>query len=84
MIAWLVLAYMEMLILELLATRYTMAKKVEFVVYENGQGVIEDNEIYGNTLSGVDIKEGGNPTLRRNKIHDGKKVEFMFTKMVRA
>jgi len=41
-------------------------------VYENGQGVIEDNEIYGNVLSGVEISEGGNPTLRRNKIHDGK------------
>ena len=41
-------------------------------VYENGQGVIEDNEICGNALSGVEIETGGNPTIRRNKIHDGK------------
>lgn len=43
-------------------------------VYENGQGVIEDNEIYGNVSFGVVIKQGGNPTLKYNKIHDGKHV----------
>lgn len=41
-------------------------------VYDNGQGLLEDNEIVGNTHSGVQIKTGGNPTLRRNRIHDGK------------
>jgi len=41
-------------------------------VYQNGQGVIENNEIYGNALSAVDIHGCGNPTLKRNKIHDGK------------
>lgn len=41
-------------------------------VYEDGQGVLEDNEIFGNSFSGVEIKTGGNPTLRRNRIHDGK------------
>ena len=47
-------------------------KSTGIFVYENGQGVIEDNEIYGNALSGVQIQEGGNPILKRNKIHDGK------------
>jgi F-box protein 11 len=38
-------------------------------VYDNGQGVLEDNEIFRNTC-GVSISTGGNPTLRRNHIHD--------------
>ena len=37
-----------------------------------GLGLLEDNEIYGNTLSGVWIKTDANPVLRRNKIYDGK------------
>jgi F-box protein 11 len=41
-------------------------------VYENGQGVLEDNEIFENAFAGVEIKAGGTPTLRRNRIHDGK------------
>lgn len=41
-------------------------------VYENGQGTLEDNEIFANAYAGVEIKAGGNPTLRRNRIHDGK------------
>jgi len=41
-------------------------------VYENGQGVIENNEIFGNALAGIEIKEGCNPIVRDNKIHDGK------------
>ncbi|MGB7571583.1 MAG: right-handed parallel beta-helix repeat-containing protein [Methanothrix sp.] len=39
-------------------------------------GVIEDNEIYGNVSDGVVIKEG-NPTLKNNKIHDGKHVGIL-------
>ena len=41
-------------------------------VYDNGQGTLEDNEIFANANAGVDIATGGNPTLRRNRIHDGK------------
>ena len=37
-----------------------------------GLGLLEDNDIYGNTLSGVWIKTDANPVLRRNKIYDGK------------
>jgi len=38
-------------------------------VWENGQGALEDNEIFGNAF-GVSISTDGNPTLRRNRIHD--------------
>ncbi|MDO8490814.1 MAG: right-handed parallel beta-helix repeat-containing protein, partial [Dehalococcoidia bacterium] len=38
-------------------------------VYDNGQGTLEDNDIFGNALTGVAISEGGNPTLRRNRIN---------------
>jgi len=32
--------------------------------------VLEDNDIFGNTLSGVEIRKGGNPTLRGNRINN--------------
>ena len=35
--------------------------------YGNGQGTLEDNDIFANALAGVDIT-GGHPTLRRNRI----------------
>ena len=35
-------------------------------------GFIEDNEIFDNAMAGVWIKTDSNPTLRRNKIHDGR------------
>jgi F-box protein 11 len=50
-------------------------------VYDNGLGIIEDNDIVGNSQVGnrqgkmvanVEIKQGGNPVARRNRIHDGK------------
>ena len=44
------------------------------LVHDQGLGTLEDNEITANTLSGVEIKTGGNPTLCRNNIHDGKQV----------
>jgi len=43
-------------------------------VYENGQGVIKDNDIYRNVFAGIWITGDGNPTLRNNKIHDGKYI----------
>jgi parallel beta-helix repeat protein len=39
-------------------------------VYDNGQGTVEDCEIFANALSGLEIKEGANPVIRRCKIHD--------------
>lgn len=41
-------------------------------VWGNGQGTIEDCDIFGNAYAGVAIREGGNPIIRRCQIHDGK------------
>lgn len=41
-------------------------------VYEQGTGTIDDNDIFANQYSGLEIDAGGNPTIRRNNIHDGK------------
>ena len=38
-------------------------------IYEDGQGMIENNDIYGNAFSGVEIRTDGNPTLRNNSIN---------------
>jgi parallel beta-helix repeat protein len=40
-------------------------------VYDNGQGTLEDNEIFRNAYPGVEIMTGGSPTLRHNRIYDG-------------
>jgi len=37
-------------------------------VFNNGQGLLEDNEIFSNTSAGIQISEGSNPTMRRNRI----------------
>ena len=42
------------------------------MIYNSGEGQLEDNDIYGNALAGVWIKTDSNPTLRRNKIYNGK------------
>lgn len=46
--------------------------------HERGQGIIEENEIYANTLAGVWVTTGSAPTLRRNRIHSGKQVGVYF------
>jgi parallel beta-helix repeat protein len=56
----------------LLRNRIHDGKNAGVFVHENGQGTLEDNDIFANTLEGVLIMTGGNPTLRRNRIHDGK------------
>lgn len=45
---------------------------VLFLFIFSGLGFIEDNEIFDNAMAGVWIKTDSNPTLRRNKIHDGR------------
>lgn len=45
-----------------------------FMQHEKGQGVIEENEVYSNTLAGVWVTTGSTPVLRRNRIHSGKQV----------
>ena len=39
------------------------------MVQDNGLGRLEDNDITGNAYVGVEIKTGGNPTLRHNRIN---------------
>jgi parallel beta-helix repeat protein len=48
-------------------------KQSGVLVYEDGQGTLEDNDVFENRLAGVEIQDdGSNPTLRRNRIRDGK------------
>ncbi len=44
------------------------------LVYDDGRGTIEHNEIYVNGHSGIEIREDGNPTINNNEIHDGKQA----------
>lgn len=41
-------------------------------MYNGGLGVLEQNEIFDNAMAGVWIKTDSNPTLKRNKIYDGR------------
>ena len=38
-------------------------------VHNNGLGILEDNDINANTLTGVEIKTGAKPTVRGNRIN---------------
>lgn len=42
------------------------------LIYDNGQGIYEDNEIYNNAVVGIAITDGGNPTVTRNRIHSNR------------
>ena len=42
------------------------------LVQDEAQAVIEDCDVYANTMCGVEIWEGAHPTLRRCSIRDGK------------
>ena len=39
--------------------------------YDNGHGMLEDNDIFNHMYSGVQIRTGSNPIIRRNKIWGG-------------
>ena len=41
-------------------------------VFDNGKGILEDNEIYENSFSGIEIKNFGNPILHHNIIRKGR------------
>lgn len=43
-----------------------------FLVTDQAKGTIEDCVVYGNGLSGFQIREGGNPSVRACLIRDGK------------
>ena len=40
-------------------------------IFGEGRGLIEQNNIYGNALAGIQIRTGSDPIVRLNKIHDG-------------
>ena len=52
-------------------------KATGIIIYDNAQGTLEDNEIFGTALAGVAITNGGNPTLRKNRIHDCEREGIM-------
>ena len=39
--------------------------------YDNGHGTLEDNDIFNHMYSGVQIRTGSDPIIRRNKIWGG-------------
>ena len=41
-------------------------------MYNGGLGILENNQIFDNAMAGVWIKTDSNPTLKRNKIFDGR------------
>ena len=43
-------------------------------VYDYARGLIEDCDIFANTLAGISIEQGGNPTFRHCQIHDGQET----------
>jgi parallel beta-helix repeat protein len=42
------------------------------LIFDNGKGILEHNEIYENAYAGIEIKTLGDPILRHNIIRDGK------------
>jgi parallel beta-helix repeat protein len=40
--------------------------------YRGATGMVEDCDIFNNTLAGVSIKEGADPTVRNSRIYNGK------------
>jgi uncharacterized protein YdaU (DUF1376 family) len=46
-------------------------------IYDNGQGLIAECDIFGNALSGVEIREGSNPIVRHCCIYDGMSCGFL-------
>uniref|UniRef100_A0A915EMP9 F-box protein 11 n=1 Tax=Ditylenchus dipsaci TaxID=166011 RepID=A0A915EMP9_9BILA len=40
-------------------------------IFGEGRGLIEQNNIYGNALAGIQIRTNSDPIVRLNKIHDG-------------
>ena len=54
------------------ATRSTTTGRGASTSIDGGLGTLEDNDIAANAYSGVEIETGGNPTLRRNQIHDNR------------
>jgi F-box protein 11 len=56
-----------------IGTQLVKDERVCVMVHDKGLGQLEDNDITANARAGVVIRSGGNPTLRRNMIHDGRR-----------
>ena len=54
------------------SNRITASADNGIIILCKGKGVIEDNEIMGYTLQGIEIREESNPIVRGNRIHGGK------------
>lgn len=48
------------------------SKQNGILVYENGNGLIENCDIYAHAATGIEIRGDSNPTFRRCKIHHSK------------
>lgn len=49
----------------------TKGQSIGIMIYDHGQGTIQDCNIFGNVKGEIAIADSGNPTIRRCKIHDG-------------
>ncbi|MFI5355681.1 MAG: right-handed parallel beta-helix repeat-containing protein, partial [Desulfobaccales bacterium] len=47
-------------------------KQAGVYVYDKGQGMFEECDIFGNAFSDVAVREEGHPSFKRCRIHDGK------------
>ncbi len=56
------------------------SKQGGVLVNKNGTGQIENCDIFGNALAGIEIKTGGNPVVRHCQIHDGKQDGVLVNK----
>ena len=53
----------------LIRNRIHNSKQSGVIVYENGLGALQDNEIFDNEFYGVEVRSGGNPALESNRIY---------------
>jgi parallel beta-helix repeat protein len=53
------------------------SKEAGIHIYEKGQGIVEDCDIFANTGIGIGIGEEANLTIRRCRIHDGQEIGIM-------
>ena len=53
----------------MIRNRIHNSKQSGVIVYENGLGALQDNEIFDNEFYGVEVRSGGNPALESNRIY---------------
>ena len=60
------------------------AMEVGVLFQKGGGGTLEDNEITGCGLDGVEVQAGSDPVLRRNVIRDSRKHGVLFDETARG